>query len=228
MKLTQEQVKRIREDKGASLDFKTGKPTTKKGYIVSLKDTESQILNASAYTLEELTQRINQILTSNTYNEDANAKNILGLWINEEDVLFVDVSKCINVNSKNLYIVKNEALINNQYAVYNNITNKTYNLILPIYMLYNTRDLIGRIGAGSINNYAVDFYKYDDIKEALNLTSNGSLQDIIFESVDAIPDGYNYSKVIIKDLSNYTRDILEQDAGLTYDEARKLSQLIEA
>ena len=226
MTITQEQVKRILQDKGASLDFRTGQPTKKRGFLVSQKDTEATIQDASHYSIDDLTIIINEILKNNAYNDELNQKNILGFWIDENDILYIDITKCLNVSKKDIYKVKNEALINNQYAVYNNETGTTYNVIIPIYTLYNTSELLKT--PESITNYSKDFYKYEDIKEYLNLSTNGSLNDIIYNSVDDIPEDYNYSKVIIKDLTNYTRDIIDTDANLSIEDAFKYSRLIEA
>lgn len=225
IKLTIEDLKKILKEGGASKDFKTGKDTKKKGFIISVKDTETQIKDINKKDINELLKEVNEALKNTVYNVEKNKNNLLGFWI-ENDVLFIDVSKCLKVTKKDIYKVKNEAFINNQYAVYNNESNETYNLIIPIYTLYNTSDLLGRVNAESIATYSQDFYNYNEIKEALNLTSNGSLKDIIFNSIDEIPSDYNYNKVIIKDLSNYTRDILESDVNLSIEDASKYSRLI--
>lgn len=225
LKLTIEDLKKILKEGGASKDFKTGRDTKKKGFIVSVKDTETQIQDINKKDINELLNEVNEALKNSVYNVESNKNNLLGFWI-ENNVLFIDVSKCLKVTKKDIYKVKNEAFINNQYAVYNNESNETYNLIIPIYTLYNTSDLLGIPSAESITSYSQDFYNYNEIKEALNLTSNGSLKDIIFNSIDEIPSDYNYNKVIIKDLSNYTRDVLEYDVNLSIEDASKYSRLI--
>lgn len=210
---------------GASLDFKTGKDTKKRGFIVSVKDTESIIRNVTSRDIKEVLNEVNEVLKTSVYNPEVNKNNLLGFWIENGD-LFIDVSKCLKVTKKDIYKVKNEAFINNQYAVYNNETGETYRLIIPIYTLYNTSDLLGKPSAEAIATYSKDFYNYEEIKQALNLTSNGSLKDIIFNSVGDIPEDYNFNKVIIKDLTNYTRDLLEDDVNLSIENALKYSRLI--
>lgn len=225
IKLTIEDLKKILKEGGASKDFKTGKDTKRKGFIVSVKDTETQIKDINKKDLSELLKEVNEALKNTVYDVESNKNNLLGFWI-EDDVLFIDVSKCLKVTKKDIYKVKNEAFINNQYAVYNNESNETYKLIIPIYTLYNTSDLLGTPSAESITSYSRDFYNYNEIKEALKLTSNGSLKDIIFNSIDEIPSDYNYNKVIIKDLSNYTRDVIDNDINLSIEDASKYSRLI--
>lgn len=227
MKLSTSQVKEALQQGGQSLDFRTGKPTTKRGFFVSIKDTETTINNARELSLEDLTARINEALTSNVYNEELNRSNVLGLWINEDGRLFLDVSKCLHVGAKDIYKVKNEAFVNNQYEVYNNETGKSYKLIIPIYTLYNTADLLGRIKADRIANYSQDYYNAQDIADRFNV-SKAYISQITFDSIEDIPSEYNQSQVIIRDTSNYTRDILEDDPELSIEDASKLSRLIEA
>lgn len=209
---------------GASLDFKTGKDTKKRGFIVSVKDTETIIKNATRRDIKEVLNEVNEVLKTSVYNCEVNKNNLLGFWIENGD-LFIDVSKCLKVDLKNIYKVKNEAFINNQYAVYNNETGETFRLIIPIYTLYNTSDLLGRPNAENIANYSRDFYTVNDVKKYLGITTDGG-ERFIFESVDDIPEDYNLSKIVIKDLSNYTRDILEEDASLSLADALKYSRLI--
>ena len=212
---------------GASLDFKTGKDTKKRGFLVSIKDTETQFTNATHRDIKELVNDINKLLReSNTYNAELNKNNILGFWLDDNDTLFLDVSKCIRATKKDIYKVKNETFINSQYSVYNNETNETYNLIIPIYTLYNTSDLLGRPSADNIVNYSRDFYNLKDIADYLNIGAREGLSYLVFNSSDDIPEDYNYNKVIIKDLSNYTRDIIEEDASLSLADALKYSRLI--
>ena len=226
MQLRRELVQSIIKDGGASLDFKTGKPTKKRGFIVSIKDTETQFEDATTRDIDELTEAINEALQSNTYNDEANARNLLGLWI-DDGTLFLDVSKCIKATKKDIYKVKNEAFINNQYAVYNNETGKTYKLIIPVYTLYNTADLLGRPSADKLATYSRDFYNLQDIADFLHIAREG-LSCFTFDSVDNIPADYPYNRVIIKDTSNYTRDLLDDDVELSFESARNLSRLIEA
>lgn len=228
MKISINYTTQILNNKGLTIDFKTHKPTNKKGFCISIKDTETQIQHASNYTPEELTKIINKILLKNTYNETLNKNKYLGFYIDEHDTLYIDISKILNVSKKDIYKVKNEAFTNNQYSVYNNITNTTYKLIIPIYTIYNTSDLLHTIELNDITSYSQDFYNWNDLKQELNLSTNGSLKDIIFDSVEDIPEDYNYTKVIIKDTSNYTRDILEYDINITITQAQKLSRLIES
>lgn len=209
---------------GASLDFKTGRDTKKKGFIVSIKDTETIIKNATRRDIKEVLNEVNEALKTSVYNPEANKNNLLGFWIESGD-LFLDVSKCLKVDLKNIYKVKNEAFINNQYAVYNNETGETFRLIIPIYTLYNTGDLLGRPNAENIANYSRDFYTIADVKKFLGITTDGG-ERFIFDSVDDIPDDYNLSKIVIRDLSNYTRDILEDDTSLSIEDALKYSRLI--
>lgn len=209
---------------GASLDFKTGRDTKKKGFIVSIKDTETIIKNATRRDLKEVLNEVNEALKTSVYNPEANKNNLLGFWIENND-LFIDVSKCLKVDLKNIYKVKNEAFINNQYAVYNNETGETFRLIIPIYTLYNTSDLLGRPNAENIANYSRGFYTVADVKKFLGITTDGG-ERFIFDSVDDIPDDYNLSKIVIRDLSNYTRDILEDDTSLSIEDALKYSRLI--
>lgn len=212
---------------GASLDFKTGRDTKKRGFLVSIKDTETQFTNATKRDIKELVEDINKLLReSNTYNAELNKNNILGFWLDDNDTLFLDVSKCIRATKKDIYKVKNEAFINSQYSVYNNETNETYNLIIPIYTLYNTSDLLGRPSADNIANYSRDFYNLKDIADYLNIGAREGLSYLVFNSSDDIPEDYNYNKVIIKDTSNYTRDLLDNDINLSIDEAYHLSRLI--
>ena len=212
---------------GASLDFKTGKDTKKRGFLVSIKDTETQFTNATKRDIKELVNDINKLLReSNTYNAELNKNNILGFWLDDNGTLFLDVSKCIKNTKKDIYKVKNEAFINNQYSVYNNETNETYNLIIPIYTLYNTSDLLGRPSADNIANYSRDFYNLQDIANYLNIGAREGLSYLVFNSSDDIPEDYNYNKVIIKDTSNYTRDLLDNDVNLSIEEAYHLSRLI--
>ena len=212
---------------GASLDFKTGKDTKKRGFLVSIKDTETQFTNATKRDIKELVNDINKLLReSNTYNAELNKNNILGFWLDDNGTLFLDVSKCIKATKKDIYKVKNEAFINNQYSVYNNETNETYNLIIPIYTLYNTSDLLGRPSADNIANYSRDFYNLQDIANYLNIGAREGLSYLVFNSSDDIPEDYNYNKVIIKDTSNYTRDLLDNDVNLSIEEAYHLSRLI--
>lgn len=209
---------------GASLDFKTGKDTKKKGFIVSIKDTETIIKDATSRDVNEVLNEVNEALKTSVYNPEANKNNLLGFWIEKGD-LFLDVSKCLKVDLKNIYKVKNEAFINNQYAVYNNETGETFRLIIPIYTLYNTSDLLGKPNAENIANYSRDFYTIADVKKFLGITTDGG-ERFIFDSVDDIPDDYNLSKIVIRDLSNYTRDILEDDTSLSIEDALKYSRLI--
>lgn len=225
IQLTINQLKEILKNNGASIDFKTGKDTKKRGFIVSLKDTEAIIKDAVKMDVNELLKQVNEILKNNTYNAESNKNNILGFWI-DDGALFIDVSKCLKVNKNNFYLVKNEAFINNQYAVYNNETNETYKLILPIYTLYNTSDLLGTPQTNDIINYSKDFYYYKDILKYLHIQDNGHATKMIFESVDEIPETYENKYVIIKDLSNYTRDIIEDDVNIDLKEALKNSRLI--
>ena len=209
---------------GASLDFKTGRDTKKKGFIVSIKDTETIIKNATRRDIKEVLNEVNEALKTSVYNPEANKNNLLGFWIESGD-LFLDVSKCLKVDLKNIYKVKNEAFINNQYAVYNNETGETFRLIIPIYTLYNTSDLLGKPNAENIANYSRDFYTVNDVKKFLGITTDGG-ERFIFDSVDDVPTDYNLSKIVIRDLSNYTRDILEDDASLSLADALKYSRLI--
>ena len=227
IKLTSEKLEAIIKEGGASLDFKTGEDTKKKGFFVSIKDTEAQIKGVNEKTSAELVKELNEILKANAYDPEANAGRVLGLWI-YEGVLFVDVSKCIKATKKDFYKIKNEAFINNQYSVYNNELNKTFNLITPIYTLYNTADLLGKPSAENIANYSKDFYNLQDIADALGYNARGGLDKMIFSSVDEIPETYELNKVIIKDVSNFTRDVLEEDASLSLEDALKYSRLIEA
>lgn len=224
VKLTIEDLKKIIKEGGASLDFKTGKDTKKRGFIVSVKDTEAIIKNATRRDIKEVLNEVNEKLKASVYNCEVNKNNLLGFWIENND-LFIDVSKCLKVDLKNIYKVKNEAFINNQYAVYNNETGETYRLIIPIYTLYNTSDLLGKPNAENIATYSRDFYTVADVKKFLGITTDGG-ERFMFESVDDIPEDYNLSKIVIKDLSNYTRDILEDDASLSLADALKYSRLI--
>jgi hypothetical protein len=227
MTIEKEQLKDIIKNGGASLDFTTGKPTKKAGFFVSIKDTEAQLIGATGKPIDELLKEVNDLLKSNTYDPEANAGRVLGFWI-KDGVLFVDVSKVIKATKKDFYKVKNEAFINNQYSVYNSIEDKTYNLITPIYTLYNTADLLGKPSADNIANYSRDFYNLQDIADFLGYGSGRGFTELIFSSVEAIPDGYEADRVIIKDCSNFTRDILEDDASLSLEDALKYSRLIEA
>lgn len=209
---------------GASIDFKTGKDTKKQGFIVSVKDTEAIIKNVTSRDIKEVLNEVNEVLKTSVYNPEVNKNNLLGFWIENND-LFIDVSKCLKVDLKNIYKVKNEAFINNQYAVYNNETGETFRLIIPIYTLYNTSDLLGKPSADTIATYSQDFYTIADVKKFLGITTDGG-ERFIFESVDDVPEDYNLSKIVIKDLSNYTRDILEDDASLSLADALKYSRLI--
>lgn len=226
MQLLQEQVKEALNNNGASYDFKTGKTTTKRGFLVSQKDTEATIQGAHNYNVEDLTLIINEILKNNTYNDELNKKNILGLWIDENDTLYIDISKCINVSTKDIYKVKNEAILNNQYSVYNNETGKTYKLIIPIYTLYKTSELLG-YPTSTLTGYSKDFYNVQDIADYFN-SSKANVSQLIYNSVDDIQEDYNNTYVIIKDLTNYTRDIQEDDITLTIQDISKYSRLIEA
>ena len=224
VKLTIEDLKKIIKDGGASLDFKTGKDTKKRGFIVSVKDTETIIKNATSRDVNEVLNEVNEVLKTSVYNCEVNKKNILGFWIENGD-LFLDVSKCFKIDLKNIYKVKNEAFINNQYAVYNNETGETYRLIIPIYTLYNTSDLLGKPNAENIANYSRDFYTVNDVKKFLGITTDGG-ERFIFDSLDDVPEDYSLTKIVIKDLSNYTRDILDEDASLSLEDALKYSRLI--
>lgn len=224
VKLTIEDLKKIIKDGGASLDFKTGKDTKKRGFIVSVKDTETIIKNVTSRDVNEVLNEVNEALKTSVYNCEVNKKNILGFWIENGD-LFLDVSKCFKIDLKNIYKVKNEAFINNQYAVYNNETGETYRLIIPIYTLYNTSDLLGRPSAENIATYSRDFYTVNDVKKFLGITTDGG-ERFIFNSIDEVPEDYSLTKIVIKDLSNYTRDILEDDTSLSIEDALKYSRLI--
>ena len=225
MQLSINQLNDILKTGGASLEFTTGEPTKKQGFFVSLEDTETTFSINHYKDNSELLKAVNEALNSNTYNAELNKGHLLGFWI-DNGRLFMDVSKCMKATKKDLYKVKNEALINNQYAVYNNELDKTYNLILPIYTLYNTADLLGE-PTTSLNTYSKDFYHLEDVAEFLGIKRTGA-SEFCFDSIDSIPVDYNQSKVIIKDTSNYTRDLLDIDETLTIETAYKLSRLIEA
>ncbi len=224
VKLTIKDLLLILNRGGASLDFKTGKDTKKRGFIVSVKDTETIIKNATRRDIKEVLNEVNEVLKTSVYNCEVNKNNLLGFWI-ENDDLFIDISKCLKVDLKNIYKVKNEAFINNQYAVYNNETGETYRLIIPIYTLYNTSDLLGKPNAENIATYSRDFYTVNDVKKFLGITTDGG-ERFIFNSLDDVPEDYSLTKIVIKDLSNYTRDILDEDASLSLADALKYSRLI--
>lgn len=183
-------IKRIIENKGETLTKELKKAELKRGYIVSLKGTETQTKGDDYQAIIKAIEEKQAII------KDKNNMYI-GLWL-DTDIMYIDVS--INI------IDKAEALefakYNKQLAIYDLVNNdsiylKDYNFI-KYYTLYEI--------IKDKNNNIID-YKIKEQKENINLfksikASAKTLLNATYNSIDNIKNDsrlIDNRYIIIKD-----------------------------
>lgn len=169
-----EEVKRIIEEKGATLTKELKQAELTRGYMVSLEGAESQVKGDDYQTIIKAIEEKQTIINNND-------NLFIGLWL-DNDIMYVDIS--INI------IDKVEALefakYNKQLAIYDLANNdsiylKDYNFI-KYYTLYEVvKDKNGDI---------ID-YKIREQQENINLfksvkASTKTLLNATYKSIDSI------------------------------------------
>lgn len=185
-----EDIKRIIENKGETLNKELKKAELKRGYMVSLEGTETQTQGDDYQAIIKAIEEKQAII------KDKNNMYI-GLWL-DSDIMYIDIS--INI------IDKVEALefakYNKQLAIYDLVNNdsiylKDYNFI-KYYTLYEV--------IKDRNNNIID-YKIKEQKENINLfksikASAKTLLNATYNSIDNIKNDsrlIDNRYIIIKD-----------------------------
>lgn len=185
-----EDIKRIIENGGATLNKELKKASLTSGFMVSLEGTESQVKGDDYQAIRKAIEEKQEI----TKNND---NLFIGLWL-DNGIMYVDVSININDKAEALEFAKR----NKQLAIYDLVNNdsiylKDYNFI-KYYTLYEV--------IRNKNGDIID-YKIREQRENINLfksikASAKTLLNATYESIENINnesrliDG-NY--IIIKD-----------------------------
>lgn len=183
-------IKKIIENKGATLTKELKQAEIKRGFMVSLEGAETQAKGDDYQAIKKAIEDKQEII------KDKN-NMFIGLWL-DNDIMYIDIS--INI------IDKVEALefakYNKQLAIYDIINNdsiylKDYNFI-KYYTLYEV--------IRNKNNDIID-YKIREQKENINLfksikASAKTLLNATYNSIDNIKEGCRMIEnkyIIIKD-----------------------------
>ena len=169
-----EDIKKIIEEKGATLTKELKQAELKEGYMVSLEGAESQVKGEDYQAIIKAIEEKQEIIKDN--------KGLfIGLWL-DEGIMFIDVSINIEDRAEALEFAKR----NKQLAIYDIVNNdsiylKDYNFV-KYYTLYEViRDK---------NSNIID-YKIREQKENINLfksvTANvKTLLNATYKSLDNI------------------------------------------
>lgn len=171
-----EEIKRIIENKGETLTKDLKKAELKRGYMVSLEGTESQVTGNDYQAIKKAIEEKQAIIQD--------SKNLyIGLWL-DGGIMYVDISININDKIEALEFAKK----NKQLAIYDLVNNdsiylKDYNFI-KYYTLYEVvRDS---------SNHIID-YKIKEQRENINLfrsikASTKTLLNATYKSIEDIKD----------------------------------------
>lgn len=171
-----EEIKRIIENKGETLTKDLKKADLKKGFMVSLEGTESQVAGNDYNEIMKAIESKKELI------KDRNNLYI-GLWL-DNNIMYIDIS--INIQDKT------EALefgkYNRQLAIYDLVNNdsiylKDYNFI-KYYTLYEV--------VKDSNNHVID-YRLKEQRENLQLfktikASTKTLLNATYKSIEDIKD----------------------------------------
>ena len=171
-----EEIKKIVENKGETLTKDLKKAELKKGYMVSLEGTESQVQGNNYNAIIEAVKEKQEIIQDkdNLY---------IGLWL-DNDIMYIDISINIQDKADALEFAK----YNRQLAIYDLVNNdsiylRDYNFI-KYYSLYEVvRDS---------SNHIID-YRLEEQRENLQLfksikASAKTLLNATYKSIDEIKD----------------------------------------
>lgn len=171
-----EEIKRIIENKGETLTKDLKKAELKRGYMVSLEGTETQV-TGNDY------EAINQAIASKQELIKDKDNLYIGLWL-DSNIMYIDISINIQDKTEALEFAK----YNKQLAIYDLVNNdsiylRDYNFI-KYYSLYEViRDS---------NNHIID-YKIKEQKENIELfksikASAKTLLNATYKSIEDIKD----------------------------------------
>lgn len=171
-----EEIKRIIENKGETLTKDLKKADLKKGFMVSLEGTESQVAGNDYNEIMKAIADKKEIIKDrdNLY---------IGLWL-DDNIMYVDIS--ININDK--IEALEFAKYNRQLAIFDLVNNdsiylKDYNFI-KYYTLYEV--------VKDSNNHVID-YRLKEQRENLQLfktikASTKTLLNATYKSIEDIKD----------------------------------------
>lgn len=171
-----EEIKRIIENKGETLTKDLKKAELKRGYMVSLEGTESQVAGNDYQAIKKAIEEKQAIIQD--------SKNLyIGLWL-DGGIMYVDISININDKIEALEFAKK----NKQLAIYDLVNNdsiylKDYNFI-KYYTLYEVvRDS---------SNHIID-YRLKEQRKNINLfrsikASTKTLLNATYKSIEDIKD----------------------------------------
>ena len=180
-----EDIKKIIENKGATLDKDLKDFNSSKGYMVSLKGQEVKV---NKDNIEEIKREIEK-----KRDFIQNKKGLfIGLWL-EDDIMFVDVSVHIVDYREALEVGRN----NDQKAIFD--LNKKDSIYLNYMTFYNMYEVV-RDKDNKIIDYKL-IKQYDnikDIKEDLK-ESTKAIYNNTFRSLEEVKRALNNKYVFIKD-----------------------------
>lgn len=171
-----EEIKRIIENKGETLTKDLKKADLKKGFMVSLEGTESQVAGNDYNEIMKAIESKKEIIQDrdNLY---------IGLWL-DNNIMYIDISINIQDKTEALEFAK----YNRQLAIYDLMNNdsiylKDYNFI-KYYTLYEV--------VKDSNNHVID-YRLKEQRENLQLfktikASTKTLLNATYKSIDDIKD----------------------------------------
>lgn len=171
-----EEIKRIIENKGETLTKDLKKAELKKGFMVSLEGTESQVQDTDYNAINQAIASKKEII--------GNRDNLyIGLWL-DNNIMYIDIS--ININDK--IDALEFAKYNRQLAIYDLVNNNSiylrdYNFI-KYYTLYEV--------VKDNNNHIID-YRLKEQRENIELfksikASAKTLLNATYKSVEDIKD----------------------------------------
>lgn len=176
-----EDIKKIIENKGATLTRELQQASINGGFMVSLEGTETQ-------TQGDDYQAINQAIKEKQDIIKDNSNMFIGLWL-DNNIMYIDIS--ININDK--VEALEFAKYNKQLAIYDLKNNdsiylKDYNFI-KYYSLYEV--------IKDNNNNIID-YKIREQKENINLFKSikGSIKSLLNATYKSIDNIKNDSRMI--------------------------------
>lgn len=171
-----EEIKRIIENKGETLTKDLKKADLKKGFMVSLEGTESQVAGNDYNEIMKAIESKKEIIQDrdNLY---------IGLWL-DNNIMYIDISINIQDKTEALEFAK----YNRQLAIYDLMNNdsiylKDYNFI-KYYTLYEV--------VKDSNNHVID-YRLKEQRENLQLfktikASTKTLLNATYKSIEDIKD----------------------------------------
>ena len=185
-----EDIKKIIENKGATLTREFKKANIKNGYMVSLEGVETQVKGDDYQAINQAIKEKQEIIKDNN-------NMYIGLWL-DNNIMYIDIS--ININDK--VEALEFAKYNKQLAIFDIVKNdsiylKDYNFI-KYYTLYEV--------IKDRNNNIID-YKIREQKENINLFKSikanvKSLLNATYNNIDNIKEGCRMIEnkyIIIKD-----------------------------